>query len=465
MLISCNNNEMPAKYFSFVLDQPTMIVNKEGINNIEGTYLNVDSGGGTKTIKLNFLPLNINYVTKNLDKWMLGWGTSKPLYDAGVENLREIINIDTINNIITLGKLLLGEGFPNNKKNIVFWNREPSGFKKYQQSPIIDYNSGWKGFAGKSITFSSIIKDSANNRWIMYLNEVDTNAIQIYAAESKNLYNWQPLNQGNPIITANDFKNISWAGNSKDQKTLQTAIISDVVFFKGKWHFIMDGYDKNGKRHIGEATTTDPANGPFLINKSPIVSAGEKGDWDESGCFFAKVVFDGEKFLMYYDGVKSDHTERLGLAISYDLKIWKKYKNNPLIDDKTGWRSKLYTNEPAYVDKINDKIYLIFSGAKEFKMGAFHHYISRRMYLDKPGNVDDNQLGLFVSEDGGYTFCEHINNPVFVNNYADIYENEHMGGCFELIKDSNKCFLFYQAKTTFDGLTYKPFLRIKEIIE
>ena len=46
---------------------------------------------------------------------------------------------------------------------------------------------------------------------------------------------------------------------------------------------------------------------------------------------YAKVVFDGEMFLMYYDGIKSDNTESLGLAISYDFKNWMKYNNNPVV--------------------------------------------------------------------------------------------------------------------------------------
>ena len=50
----------------------------------------------------------------------------------------------------------------------------------------------------------------------MIFNECDTDKISIYGAMSKNLIDWEPVNAGNPLLTANDFKNCIWAGVSKN---------------------------------------------------------------------------------------------------------------------------------------------------------------------------------------------------------------------------------------------------------
>src|ERR1043166_9675214 len=102
------------------------------------------------------------------------------------------------------------------------------------------------------------------------------------------------------------------------------------------------------------------------------------------------------------------------------------------------------------------------TGTKQFKMGAWEHYITRRMYMDISGNVDDAQLGVFLSTDGGKHFTAHSNNPVFVNDYSDKYENEHLGGNFKLIKTDSLIYLFYQAKSSYEGSKYNVLLRTRK---
>lgn len=82
--------------------------------------------------------------------------------------------------------------------------------------------------------------------------------------------------------------------------------------------------------------------------------------------------------------------------------------------------------------------------------------------MDKSGNVNDTELGVFLSTDGGKTFIPHENNPVFINDYSDINENDHLGGNFELIKTDTADFIFYQAKTNTPRLKYNIFYRVKK---
>ena len=104
----------------------------------------------------------------------------------------------------------------------------------------------------------------------------------------------------------------------------------------------------------------------------------------------------------------------------------------------------------------------MISGVKKFKMGAWHHYITKRMYLDKSGNVNDTQSGFYLSTDGGESFSAHKNNPIFTNNYSNKYENEHMGGNLKLIKTDTADYLFYQTKSSYEGSKYNIMLRVKE---
>lgn len=360
-----------------------------------------------------------------------------------------------------LGNLQRGSGFPTEKQRIVFWSTKPSGFYNYTTKPIIN-TAIWPQFSGKSISFGSIEYDSLLSKWVMIVNECDTTKIQIYAAISSNLIDWEAANNGSPILTVSDFKKCIWAGVDKTNKIPQTPFASDIVRYNNKWYLFLDGYSSDGKRHIGLAASEATLLGPYKINRNPVLSPGDKGSWNDESVFYAKVENYKDGFVMFYDGRNSKGYERIGMAYSKDLINWNNSNNNPVLDQHTGWRSSVGSTEPNYIEIRNDSILLMVSGVKKFKMGAWHHYITKRMYLDKSGNVDDTQLGIYLSTDGGKTFIAHENNPVFTNDYTNKYENEHIGGNFKLIKTDTADFIIYQAKSSFDGLKYNIMLRVKE---
>lgn len=459
IIASCSEN-IENKNFDSFLNEPCMIVNYEGDNTIEGKYILAEKiQCSDSTIKI-YLPANFYLNNSNCKNWVIGWGTNKPLYDAGVENLRAIEKIDTKNNTLYLGKLLRGNELPKENQRIVFWNTKPSGFSNLIKKPIID-PSKWPQFSGKSISFSSIEYDSLLSKWIMLVNECDTNKIQLYAAISDNLTDWKPANNGAPILRSADFKNCTWAMD-KTGKGIQTPFVTDIILHNNKWYLFMDGYDSKGKRNIGIAISDSTLLGSYKINNNPVLSAGEEGSWNDEAVFYGKVKKQNDEFILFYDGRNSDGRERVGMARSTDLTNWVNSKNNPVIDQHTGWRSDIGSSEPNFIEIHNDSIFLMISGIKEFKMGTWHHYITKRMYLDKSGNVNDTQLGFYLSTDEGKTFSAHKNNPIFTNDYSNKYENEHLGGNFKLIKTDTADYIFYQAKSSFEGAKYNIMLRVKE---
>lgn len=455
LLCSCSE-AIKKQNFSSFLNEPCIILNFQQDNTIEGDYLIVEKNNfKDSTIRVK-LPPDFFVNESNISNWILGWGSEEPLFDAGCENLCVIKKIN--NGIITLGKVLRGSGFPKNSQRIVFWNKNPSGFVNEVKQPIIS-SSMWPEFAGNSIAFSSIEYDVILKKWVMILHECDTTKIQIYAAISDDLINWVAANNGEPILRATDFENCKWAGKDNTNSHPQTAFVSDIVRFKNKWHLFLDGYSSDGKRHIGLAVSEGSLLGPYKILENPILSPDVEGSWNEHYCFYPKIEEYNNGFIMFYDGRNKNGLERIGMATSKDLITWENSSHNPVIDQHTGWRSSINATEPNYIEVRKDTILIIIAGAKKFKMGPWHHYITKRMYLDVSGNVNDAQLGTYLSTDKGETFIAHKNNPIYTNDYSNVYENEHMGGNFKLIKTDSVDYIFYQAKSSFEGLKYNIMLR------
>ena len=435
--------------FDFFLSEKCMITNLEQNNLIEGTQLrasSVDEDNSTLQLKL---PDNFAINSENFSNWVIGWGEGEPYYDAGVENTRDISGIDINAGQLTLGACKRGEGFPRAGQRLVFWNKNPSGYKKVSTAPIF-HPDFWPEFNGQSMGFSSVIFDEYRKVWITLVYEVDTDRSQIYAAYSVDLIHWKPAKKGKPVLTAEDFKDCSWSVNSAPR-------VSDIVTHNDKYYIFMDGQDAKGQRHISIATAVDLLS-EYHISKEPILSPQSEGTWNDHDVFCAKISKRKNDFVLFFDGRNEDGYEQIGRATSENLTSWK-MDENPVLDQHVGWRSAAFTTEPAYVECQGDTILLVAAGAKRFQESYWHHYITHRSYMDQSGNVNDAQLGVFISTDGGKSFIPHQNNPVFVNTYSDLYENEHMGGNFEWIDMDSISYIFYQAKTSSGGMKYSIFLR------
>ena len=457
-LLSACSESIVQKDIEFFLSEPTMILNQEQDNSIEGTYLMVrEINKNDSTIELE-LPNNFHLNANNIYNWTIGWGKDKAYYDAGVENIRLIREIDLSDGTISLGRITRGSGFPKKGQRVVFWNRNPSSFKNERVRPILDTKM-WPSFAGSSVAFGAIEFDPELNKWVMFVNEVDTSSVQVYAAMSSDLLNWEAANNGEPLFTSEDFKTISWAGLDKSGQVEQSAIVSDVEFKCGKWHLIMDGFDKNGYRHIGIAISSKTILGPYRISPDAILSPGKRRAWNSQAVFYGKIEDYKDGYIMFYDGMDAQGRERIGMATSPNLYCWTNAKHNPVINQHTGWRSSPGTTEPNYIKIKGDTILLMCAGVKEFNNGFWSRYITGDENMGRSGNVSDAQLGLFMSIDEGKSFIQSGNNPIFTNDYSNRYENEHMGGNFRRISTDSVEFIFYQAKSSFPTMRYNIMLR------
>ena len=87
--------KLPSGVFPFFLQAPTMIVNSELDNTMEGHYIHVLAVKAMDSTIAIHLPMDKCQklfppapLLKNSTQWMVGWGNEVPFYDAGVENLR-----------------------------------------------------------------------------------------------------------------------------------------------------------------------------------------------------------------------------------------------------------------------------------------------------------------------------------------------------------------------------------------
>lgn len=458
----------PTKVFDTFLTEPAMIVNHEQDNTTEGRYLSVQSIRAWDTMAEIQLPLPADFHINhdNFHQWMIGWGSNVPLFDSGRENIRRILSIDLENGIIQTGGLLRGEGTPEEGQRVVFWNLKPSGFYNYHKEPVINPRL-WPGFAGNQVHAGAIAFDSIAGKWIMILNESSLTKLEsevsIYAAQSDDLLHWEPANNGQPILRPENFRNSRWGGFNATGNLRHTGYPSDLVSHNGKWYLFMDGYCAEGKRHIGMAVSEQRATGPYTVIDEAVLSPDRGRAWDNQSCFYAKILPYHGAFLMFYDGKNQKGLERVGMAQSHDLLNWEKWKDNPVLSHHTGWRSKEGVTEPAFVMERNDSIFLLAAGAKRFKMGPWHHHVTRRMYMDKSGNVDFAALGFFVSADGGKSFVAHPHNPLFINNFSNPWEDSHLGSNFHYFKTDTAEIIIYQAKSGIENPQYNIMLRERKL--
>jgi predicted GH43/DUF377 family glycosyl hydrolase len=142
-------------------------------------------------------------------------------------------------------------------------------------------------------------------------------------------------------------------------------------------------------RLIGLATSKDGLRWE-KYDGNPVV-VGDRGSWDETGFEVSYLVkVDGE-YRLYYTGL-SDGIPRIGLAFSNDLRTWRKYEGNPILD--IGPKGSFDENGVAFpsVLKCRDGWRMIYGG-----------------YGPLPERTC--QLGLAISNDG-LRWEKYPHNPV-----------------------------------------------------
>jgi len=219
--------------------------------------------------------------------------------------------------------------------------------------------------------------------WYMTYIVFDGKGYETWLAQSHNLLNWETkgrlmsftentwdANQKAGYIALQDF---NWGGTYEVQK------------YDGKyWMSYLGGSSQGyeaGKLGIGIAFS-DKLNEAVEWQRlpQPVISVIDKDVrwYDSETIYKSSVIGDKEKttghqFVMFYNAKGSDkpagkaEAERIAMAVSDDMKSWKRFGEKPVINHETG------ISGDAFISKINDVWVMFYFGAF-WKPGAFDRF-------------------------------------------------------------------------------------------
>jgi predicted GH43/DUF377 family glycosyl hydrolase len=189
--------------------------------------------------------------------------------------------------------------------------------------------------------------------------------------------------------------------------------------FLGTYHaYPQAGYEA-GPAAIGLCHSTDLRRWRL---KEPCIRASDPdaGDWERGGLYKSCLVEHEGVFYMFYNAktTGAPWTEQTGLAISKDLKTWKRYEGNPVIPvGPKGSFDDVFCSDPCVVR--SGEVWLMFfytfsSDGKArdsvaFSKDLLHWEKSNEILIDvgPPGSVDSryaHKPGVFVKDDKFHHF-------------------------------------------------------------
>ncbi|MFC7201477.1 family 43 glycosylhydrolase [Halospeciosus flavus] len=102
-----------------------------------------------------------------------------------------------------------------------------------------------------------------------------------------------------------------------------------------------------GTRHfnasVGHATSTDLVE---WSHEGTALVSGDGDAWDDAGTWTGCTVSDGDRYYLFYTGRRGretvpggfpGHTQRIGVAVSDDLRNWEKHDANPVLEHDGEW--------------------------------------------------------------------------------------------------------------------------------
>lgn len=220
-----------------------------------------------------------------------------------------------------------------------------------------------------------------NNSWLMSYIIYDGQGYETWLAESKNLLNWKSLGR---LLS---FTENTWDAN---QKAGYMALVDiewggsyEVGEHDGKYWMsylggASEGYEK-GVLGVGMASTDSLENTEewTRLAKPVLLPDDEDARWFEKEKIYkSSIIYDDQKhtrypYIMYYNakGKKEDKAdfESIGIAVSNDLKNWKRIGDDPVITRKEGICGD------AQITKIGD-VYVMFYFGAFWKPGAFERF-------------------------------------------------------------------------------------------
>lgn len=222
-----------------------------------------------------------------------------------------------------------------------------------------------KGQDGRKLDCPSVFRHG--DKWYMIYIIFDGSGYETALAESNDLLQWRTLG------TILPFKETGWdrmqaAGYAALQDTTWGGSY-ELQPYEGKYWMsyiggALAGYETDPLA-VGIAWTDDPTQAtPWQRTKEPVLSRDQEDvrPWESLTQYKSNIIRDpakslGYPFVMFYNGKAKGSPERIGMAVSSDMRTWKRYGAEPVIDNTTG-----ISGDPQVV-RMDDVWVMFYFGA------------------------------------------------------------------------------------------------------
>ena len=193
-------------------------------------------------------------------------------------------------------------GQAKGKNSWIGYATSPDGrtWKRMSEKPVLSFDKPWEKVA---VMCPHVIWDEQAKLFRMWYSggeQYEPNAIG-YASSPDGLA-WTK-HESNPVFAAN--KTITWE---------QDRVAGCQVEKRGGWYLIFYiGYRDIDHAQIGIARSSDGITNWQRHPQNPIVRSGT-GKWDDDACYKPYAIFDGKKWLLWYNGRRKS-LEQIGVVI------------------------------------------------------------------------------------------------------------------------------------------------------
>ena len=201
-----------------------------------------------------------------------------------------------------------------------------------------------KGESGKKLDCPSVFR--LGDKWYMVYIIFDGDGYETALADSDDLLHWQlkgkilPFrNTGWDAMQAGGYialQDTTWAGSYELRK-------HDRKYWMSYLGGALKGYETDPLA-IGIAWTQDPTEATAWHRLNEPVLSRDQVDvrhWEALTQYKSNIICDedetlGYPFVMFYNGKPKGGPERIGMAVSRDMKQWFRYGTDPVIDNGKG---------------------------------------------------------------------------------------------------------------------------------
>ena len=284
-----------------------------------------------------------------------------------------------------------------------------------------------------------------NGRWYMTYLVFDGRGYETWLAQSNDLLHWQT--KGRIFSLSNDTT--AWDASQKagyialqDPQWDGTYLLQR--YNKKYWMSYFGGKERGyeaGQLSLGVAFTSQNPATPheWQLLPSPILSSKDADVrwWENKKQFKSTVIWDKQKttgypFVMYYnangdtaiDNKKTRWYERIGMAVSNDMVIWKRFQKEPVVHHPAG-----ITGDP-YIQKINDVWVMFYFGAFwQDRKGAFNRFACSYDLVNWTDWKGDNLIESSTPYDEKFAHKSYVvkYQGVVYHFYCAVDERDHRG--------------------------------------